>query len=290
MVAHEAASGTGWRDKARDVEDLGYSTLVVPDHFGDNLSPFAAMTAAACATAHLRVGSMVLNNDLRRPGLVAQEAASIDLLSSGRLEFGLGAGYMKEEYEALGIDFDPGRDRLARLEDSVRTIKALLSGPSEPDGDVATIPACVQEPHPPILIGGGGPAILRLAAREADIVGIIARARADGGGIDDADFSLSSLERKVDIVRREASRAGTSPEISALIQRVVIDDRDRARRQIAREWNWTAEQVEACPYLLLGSADEVARAVRTFQERFGISYLCIFERDSRELGPLIGRI
>src|SRR5216684_9005890 len=174
-----ASSRAEWVENARKVEELGYSTLTVPDHLTNLFSPMPAMLSAAEATKHLRVGTNVLNNDLRHPVLVAREAATIDLLTEGRLQLGLGAGNLRSEYYQAGLGFDRGGTRVERLAEAVTIIKGLLKGEEVSFAGrhyrvtghtIAPLP--VQRPHPPILIGGNGPRLLTLAAREADIVGL----------------------------------------------------------------------------------------------------------------------
>jgi probable F420-dependent oxidoreductase len=166
-------------EKARRIEALGYATLTFPDHLTDRIAPIPALVTAAEATKQLRVGTNVLNNDLRHPVLVTREAAAVDLLTDGRFELGLGAGSIRSEYEQVGLDFDRGAVRVERLTEAVKIIKALLSGEQVTftgqhyrvsGHTIAPLP--VQKPHPPILIGGNGTRLLTLAARESDIVGL----------------------------------------------------------------------------------------------------------------------
>src|SRR5882762_3911030 len=176
---HRAPSASDWKEKARRVEGLGYSTLYLPDHFGDQMGPIAALMAAADATTSLRVGSLVFDNDYRHPVVMAKEAATLDLLSDGRFDLGLGAGWMASDYEQAGIQFDPPGRRISRLEEAIQIIKGMLAGaPFSFTGkhyevkDIEGSPLPVQRPHPPIVLGGGAPRMLRLAAREADIVNV----------------------------------------------------------------------------------------------------------------------
>src|SRR5712691_383463 len=183
-----ARSRAEWVEKARKIEDLGYGVLTVPDHLTDLFAPMPAVLSAAAATRHLRVGTNVLNNDLRHPILVAREAATIDLLTDGRLQLGLGAGSLRSEYDQAGLAFDRGAVRVERLAEAVTIIKGLLHGEQVTFAGrhyrvaghtIAPLP--VQRPHPPILIGGNGPNLLTLAAREADIVGFSGITFQDGG-------------------------------------------------------------------------------------------------------------
>ncbi|HTE66310.1 MAG TPA: TIGR03621 family F420-dependent LLM class oxidoreductase, partial [Candidatus Binatia bacterium] len=214
------SSGTGWAERARRVEQLGYSMLVVPDHFRNQLASVPALTAAALATTRLRVGSLVFSNDFRHPAVLATEAATIDVLSGGRFELGLGAGWLRAEYEQTGIRYDSARTRIERLEEAVTIVKGLLAGERVTFtgrhysiADLEGRPAPVQRPHPPILIGGGGQRTLSLAAREASIVGLVPRARRDGSGLDMTDLSDAATREKLEWVRSAAGDRFDSLEI-----------------------------------------------------------------------------
>src|SRR5687768_14875736 len=195
------ASAVAWRDKARKIEDLGYSTLYMPDHFiDDQLAPMTGISFAAAHTNTLRVGMLVLGNDYKHPAVAAKEAATIDLLSDGRLEFGLGAGWMQTDYDALGIPYDSAGTRVDRLDEALAIVKGAWSGEKfSHKGEHYTItdyvgsPSPVQTPRPPIVIGGGAPRVLRLAGREADIVGINPNLRK---GAVTADAVVTSLAKE----------------------------------------------------------------------------------------------
>jgi probable F420-dependent oxidoreductase len=183
-----AKSRAEWQETARKIEGLGYGTLTLPDHLTELIAPMAALVSAAEVTTTLRVGTNVLNNDLRHPVLVAREAAAVDLLTDGRLQLGLGAGSIQAEYEQAGLCFDRGRTRVERLAEAVTIIKGLLKGEEVTFAGrhyrvtghtIGPLP--VQRPHPPILIGGNGPKLLALAAREADIVGLSGLTEVDPG-------------------------------------------------------------------------------------------------------------
>ncbi|MGZ4803389.1 MAG: TIGR03621 family F420-dependent LLM class oxidoreductase, partial [Acidimicrobiia bacterium] len=180
VIARTARPGSELASFAREVEDLGYSTLYFPDHFVDHpIAPVPAMAYVAAATSELRVGTLVLGNDYKHPVVLANEAATIDLLSDGRLELGVGAGWMTEDYDRGGFTLDPAGVRIARLDASLTVMKGLMAdGPFTFHGDHYRIdalegePKPVQRPHPPIVVGGGGPKVLALAAKHAQIVGI----------------------------------------------------------------------------------------------------------------------
>src|SRR5215211_9239903 len=204
-------------DAPRRAEALGYSTLLLRDHFvaepfGDQLAPMVALTAAAGATRTLRVGTLVLDNDYRHPVLLAKEAATLDLLSGGRFELGLGAGWLREEYVSAGMPFDPAGVRVGRMEESLRLLKGLFSGESVTFAGehyavtgLESFPRPVQRPHPPLMIGAGSRRMLGIAGREADIVGILPKALPDGTISDDlAERTPETLKRKVGWAREAA--------------------------------------------------------------------------------------
>src|SRR5687768_532705 len=174
-----AASAAEWASAARRAEDLGYSTLFMPDHFGEQLAPVPALMTAADATTTLRIGALVWDNDYKHPVVLAKEVATMDVLSGGRVEFGIGAGWMNTDYEQAGIPKDRDGVRIARMVEGLAIYKGLWAdGPFSFDGDhyritdLDGLPKPVQRPGPPILIGGGGPKVLAIAAQQADIVGV----------------------------------------------------------------------------------------------------------------------
>src|SRR6266568_4197945 len=187
VSVHQARSKEEWIALAQQAESLGYSTLQMPDHLGDQFAPVPALLAAAEATHTLRIGSFVFDNDFRHPVMLAREAATLDLLSGGRFELGLGAGWNRSEYEQAGIPYDSPGVRVSRMEEALHIIKGLLAdGPVNFSGKYYTVtdleghPKPVQRPHPPILIGGGGKRLLSIAAREATTVGFTPTFRAVG--------------------------------------------------------------------------------------------------------------
>jgi probable F420-dependent oxidoreductase len=298
VTAPSPAAGTDWAERARRVEQLGYSILVVPDHFRDHLAPVPALTAAALATTRLRVGSLVFSNDFRHPAILARDAATIDVLSSGRFELGLGAGWLRAEYDQAGIPFEAPATRVERLEEAVTIIKGLLAGErvtftgrhyaiAELEGR----PTPVQRPHPPIAIGGGGRRTLTLAAREASIVGLVPRARRDGSGLDLTDLSDAATREKLEWVRSAAGDRFDSLEINALIQAVAVaEPPPAAADRLAARFKVTRDVVLETPYALLGTIDEICATLRQRRERYGISYLTVFERDMEAFAPVVARL
>lgn len=298
VTAPTPSAGTDWVERARRVEQLGYSILVVPDHFRDHLAPVPALTAAALATTRLRVGSLVFSNDFRHPAVLAKEAATIDVLSGGRFELGLGGGWLRAEYDQTGIPFDAPGTRIERLEEAVTIIKGLLAGERVTFAgrhytiaDLEGRPTPVQRPHPPIAIGGGGRRTLTLAAREASIVGLVPRARRDGSGLDMTDLSDAATREKLEWVRAAAGERFDSLEIHALIQAVAVADRRTAAADdLASRFKVARDVVLETVYVLLGTIDEMCATLQKRRERYGISYLTVFERDMEVFAPVVARL
>jgi probable F420-dependent oxidoreductase len=293
-----APSRREWQAKARRVEALGYQVFLVPDHFGAQFAPAPALLSAAYATRALRVGTLVFDNDFRHPALLAKEAATLDVLCEGRFEFGIGAGWMRSEYEQAGIAFEPGPTRVDRLEEAIAALRALWrDGPAHFTGKhyvvsgLTATPAPLRAGGPPLLIGGGGPRILRLAGREADIVGLVPRSRADGAGLDLADLSSVAFADKVRWVREGAGARFDALELNTLIQVVALtDDRSAAAATIARGFSLSAETVLDSPYTLIGNAAQIEQELIERRERFGLSYVVVFERDMELFAPIAQRL
>ena len=295
-----ARSRAEWTDKARRVEDLGYSTLTVPDHLGTFFSPMPALLAAAHATSRLRVGTNVLNNDLRHPVLVAREAATVDLLTDGRLQLGLGAGHMKSEYDEAGLDYDAGATRVERLAEAVTIIKGLLEGePVTVDGRHYRVtghrihPLPVQRPHPPILIGGNGRRLLTLAARAADIVGLSGITFREGGTqADVSGWTTTGVDERMRLVREAAGARYAQLEVNALVQRVIItDQRRQAAEELARRWTQLSpDDILQSPYVLIGTVDQVVDDLQARRQRWDISYYVTFEPYMEAFAPVVARL
>ena len=302
VSVRHARSRTEWIEKARKVEALGYATLTVPDHLTDLIAPMPALISAAEATKTLRIGTNVLNNDLRHPVLVAREAATVDLLTDGRLELGLGAGSIKSEYDEAGLAFDPGRTRVERLAESVTVIKSLLNGEQVSftgrhyrvtGHTIAPLPA--QKPHPPILIGGNGRRLLTLAAREADIVGFSGLTFRKGGAAppDLSGWLVSGVDERAQLVREAAGDARYARlELNALVQRVVVtDDRRQAAEELARSWTqFTPDDILQSPYLLIGTVDQMVADLQAYRDRWGISYYVVHEPYMDAFAPVVARL
>jgi probable F420-dependent oxidoreductase len=276
-----------WRDQVRHLEDLGFSSVAISDHVtgGWSMEPVVMMTAAALATSRLRVVSAVLANDFRHPVLLHRALANLDVLSGGRVEIGLGAGWLRADYDAAGLPFDPPGVRIDRLGESIAVIKALFAGGSVSHtgrhytvADLPGVPAPVQRPHPPLLVGGGGRRVLELAGQTADIVGINPRMAAGAErGAAVLDLTEEQVTRKVGWARAAAVAAGRDPE-RLEFQLSLLDVRVR---QGTAEHVWTSSLARSAPAAALasspatlhGSVEECVAKLLALRERHGISYL-----------------
>src|SRR3954451_14907291 len=301
--ASEIVTGSEVADRARRAEDMGYDALVIPDHLLDQLSPVVAMSTIVAATSTLRVSAFVMNNDLRHPAVVAQDLASIDVLSGGRLDIAIGARWNRSEYEAIGLVYDPPAVRQARLGESITVLKGLFSGtPFSFTGEHYTItdyaakPVPVQRPHPPFFVGGGGRRTLALAGQEADIVGlaprILAHARVDAGSL-----TLAAAREKIGWVRDAAGERFPSLEFNIYPSTwpVVVTDnlRGEARRVIDHLRSQTGvelteDEVIDSPHLFIGSVDRLVEKFVQLREELGISSIMLGEID--ELTPVLARL
>jgi probable F420-dependent oxidoreductase len=295
------ASRAELADKAKKIEALGYDTLSFPDHLNERIAPMPALVIAAEATSRLRVGTNVLNNDLRHPVLVAREAAAIDLLTDGRLQLGLGAGSIKSEYDQAGLRFEAGRVRVERLAEAVSVIKGLLEGEevtfSGAHYQVAghrIAPLPVQKPHPPILIGGNGPRLLTLAAREADIVGFSGITFRNGGASPDVSaWRAAAVDQRVRLVREAAGEHRYARiELNALVQRVIVtEDRHAAAEELTGRWpELSVDDILQTPYLLIGTVEQMIEGLQARRQRWGISYYAVHEPYLDDLAPVVARL
>ena len=295
-----AGSAADWTDLAREAEDLGYSTLFIPDHFGEQLAPGPALTAAAAATTTLRVGTLVLDNDYKHPVVTAKEMATLDLLSSGRLELGIGAGWMASDYEQSGIPMDDAATRVDRLEEGLAVLKGLFApGPFSFAGkhyqvtDLDGLPLPAQSPHPPFIIGGGGPRVLAVAGREADIVGVnpaIRSGRVDAAAAKDGAAELT--DRKVAWVRAAAGDRYDDVEMQMLLFGcVVTDDRAGTLETMAPLFGLTPDELAAYPHAWVGSIDHIADDLVGRRERWDTSYLVVQGAEAmRAAAPVVDRL
>jgi probable F420-dependent oxidoreductase len=300
VQANGPADPVAWREQARAAEDLGYSVLTMADHFDDDLSPGPALVAAAGATSTLRLGTLVYANDYRHPVVLAKEAATLDLLSDGRLELGMGAGWMTTDYQQAGITLDPPGVRIARLEEAVVVVKALLAGdgPVTFAGDHYRVtglqgaPPSVQRPHPPIVIGGGGRKVLSLAGRHADVVGINVNL---AKGVIDADTGPNSTAemtaQKVRWVREAAGDRFDHLELQVRVHLAAItDDRAGMADALAAGFGLSPQEAIDSPHSLAGTVDQVVEDLQAMREQHGISYVGLSASAMHEMAPVVGRL
>ncbi len=294
ITASRAASGADWRATARRVEDLGYDTLLLTDHLGAQLAPIPAMAAALEATTRLRVGSYVFSNDYRNPLLLAKEIATLDVLSGGRVEFGIGAGWYQPDYEMLGLPYDPPATRVSRMIEAVRLIDRLFVEDSvDASGAYYTVhgakllPKPVQRPRPPLMIGAGGPRMLRFAARQADIIALNPRFDANGHPVV-ADLTAGALGRKLARLRAEAGERLAAVELNVfIIDAAVTPDARSLFESVATRLKGAAAQLVDSPFFLYGSTDDLKRQLLRRRERLGITYYGLPEKAMEPFAPLL---
>lgn len=286
LQAAQAESRRDWVDTVRRTDDAGFDLLVTADHLEQCLAPLLPLATAAEVSDRLRLGIMVLNNDLHHPSMLARDVATLDLLSEGRVEVGLGAGHSEPEYRRAGIPFDPAPTRVARLEESVTALRGLL------DGETVTVhgqhhhltrETCDPRPvqaHVPILVGGGGRRVHRIAARHADAVGFTGMGRVldDGQHAEPARFAASAVDEDVAAVRAAAGDRLRDLELQVLVQAVVVtDDARSVAAQIASTTlpSLSADDVLETPYLMVGSAAQLTEKLLAARDRWGFSHYTV---------------
>ncbi len=296
-------NGRDLAELARKAESIGYHALVVPDHLIEQLSPVPVMATIAAATDRLRVSAFVLNNDLRHPAVLGQDLASLDVLSDGRLDVAIGAGWNRPEYEATGLTFDAVATRVSRLAEAVTVLKGCFAdGPFSFEGEHYTIrdydgqPKPVQRPHPPFLIGGGGRRTLELAGREANIVGLAPRILGGQRG-DPRSITLAATEEKIGWVRAAAgdrfetldfnvypsmAAVTVTNDVRAEIRTVIEQARERTGIELSED-----EAIES-PHLFINSIDGFVDKFRMLRDRLGITSFMTGEVD--ELAPVVERL
>lgn len=294
------------QDVVRRAEDAGFSTLLIRDHlvaepFGPQLAPLTTLAFAATLSQTLRLGTLVIDNDFRHPAVLAKEIATLDLLSAGRVELGLGAGWLAAEYEQSGIAFDPPGTRIDRLAESIAILKPLLAAqPVTFHGNHYRIdgfhsfPASLQRPHPPILLGGGAKRMLSLAGREADIVSVLTSNVTSGALRDDpAERSPARVAEKVGWIRDAAGDRFPRIELSLFPDFVVTSDRFGAAAAIAADCGWTTlppDDVLAMPAMLIGDVPRIVDLLQQRRERLGFSYFVIGDAEIDAVAPIVSRL
>ena len=301
--AVEVVEGRRLADTARRAESMGYAGLVFTDHLLDQLAPIPAMATAAAATTRLRVGTFVLNNDLRHPAVLAQDLATLDVLSGGRLDIGIGAGWNEPEYRAIGLSFEPIGTRVGRLAESVAVLKGAFAGePFTYRGQHYAVealdgrPVPVQRPHPPLLIGGGGRRILTLAGREADVIGLAPRILPSGRS-DPRSLTVEATAEKIGWVREAAGDRFESLELNAYpsVSRIIVTDHARreagvlADRLRARTGvDITVDELLESPHVFIASIEGFVAKLKELRERLGITSFMVGGVD--ELAPVVERL
>jgi probable F420-dependent oxidoreductase len=291
-------------DDARAAESVGYSDLTVHDHLEPQLAPIAVLSAVAMATERMRLCPLVFNNDLRHPAVLAQELATIDVLSEGRLVVGIGAGWNEPEYRAIGLSFDPPAVRISRMMEAVTVLRGLFGdGPTSFEGRFYTIteldgqPKPVQRPHPPFLIGGTRERMLRIAAREADIVGIDLRQDRESLG----DAFPDRMDQRIGWIRDEAGGRLDGLDLSTLrllggltITNEPLKVAADVARRLEAETGLTIEprDVLESPYAVIGTVPELVAKLREGRERWGINSMLVgwLDEDLREFAPVVEQL
>ncbi len=311
VQALDASSSRQWRDTARRAEDLGFDTLHLADHLlgpgralaGSNhppqgLAAVPALAYAAAVTKTIRLGCRVFCIDYRVPTVLAKEAATLDLLSDGRLELGLGAGWWRSEYEAIGLRFDSAGTRITRLRNYIEALTSYFSGePLEiisPDVTMAGFagrPEVVQRPHPPIMVGGGGRRVLQLAGQMADIVSINVNNRS--GSVDAAARSSDAhrLDEQVSWVREAAGDRFQDLELELGLHYVAVTDVAEPHwERLQQRYGLTRAEAIAYPHALVGTPSAAADQLRERRERYGTSYFCVFDWAAEQMAPVVHQL
>ena len=307
-MPERAQSLSAWRDHIKKVEDLGFSTIHVSDHFtqGSTIEPVVAMCAAASVSDRLRVLCLVFGNDYRHPVLLHRSMALLDVLSEGRVEVGLGAGWMQSDYEAAGISYDPPGVRISRLQEAAKIVKGLFGeGPFSFSGqhykitELDGLPKPVQKPRPPLMIGGGGRRLLGLAGEEADIVSLTVTSTPTGEIIPERiarEMSEEGIAQKVGWVRAGAEAAGRrfdDIEMQLGMLCTITDTAEQARTTlegIAKTYGADPALVGSSPAVLVGSLEQCVETLQERRERLGISYISFLFSEPAAVAPLLAKV
>lgn len=282
LATGQGRSRAVWRDKARKAEDLGYDILLVPDHVTTDLAPITALAVAAEATRTLRIGSFVFDNDFRHPVLLAREAATLDLLSEGRFELGLGAGYDPEDYTQTGIPFDPPGVRVSRLEETLHIVRQFFteetvnfSGRHYMVTGLRAVPGPLQQPYPPISIGGKGKRLLSLGARLANSLGIGFQSITDEQG-KLASTAPEEVEEKINWIRQAAGERFDQLELGYTLFSVQVTNQ--------------SVHVPLNFHIMVGSQEQIIDALLERRERYGLTYVQVTEPSMDLFAPIIARL
>ena len=273
-----------WRAKCRRAEELGYDVILVPDHLG-MVAPFPALVAAAEATERPRLGTFVLNAGFWNPTLLAREVATTDALTGGRLELGLGTGYVQTEHDTAGLPFGSARDRVDHLRRTVEELERLLTSDEQPQP--------VQQPRVPLMIGGNGNRMLRLTADHADIAAFAGAYLEPGSTTGKlAPTTAEELDERVARYLRLAEARKEPAELNLLVQMAVVTEDPEAvlRPLLSRRPELSLHTVLELPAILVGTLDEIVAKVLAQRERYGFSYVTVLEPYMEAFGPVVERL
>ncbi|MEU8566875.1 TIGR03621 family F420-dependent LLM class oxidoreductase [Streptomyces pathocidini] len=297
VLAGGAKDAATWREQARRTEELGYSALLVPDHMGQEWGPLVSLALAAEHTSRIALGTLMLAANLRQPAVLYKELATLELAAPGRLEIGLGAGWLATDATRAGLPFEPAGARIRRLDEAVSIIRRLWDeGTATHDGDYFSAAGAVGEPRPnPVrwAMGGGGPQMLRTAVRHADIVSLSARL---SSGRKDNSFGASAtaerFDERVRWVREAAGARIHDIELQTLLfaAAVVPDSARYADRVLSRMFGLPAEEALDSPLALVGNADEICERLHVRRERYGISYWVVPAAQLESFAPIVARM
>lgn len=291
---------------AQQAEEYGFDTFVVPDHLGDQVGPLAGLGALTQATDKIRLGTSVLANGFRNPVVLAKELATVDVLSKGRLEVGLGAGWKQDEFLAAGLEYDSPGTRLAKLDEALSILDVLLRGREctfdgkyyQVQGHKGT-PRPRQGPRPPLCTGGGGPKMLRLAAKHADIISVVPATSKQGKGLL-SSITLDKTIEKVNLINEAAGDRFPEIELNWAISAIVVtDDREKTAEMalsaldrglsadLEVDVQLSVEEILNSPYVAIGTFEEIADQIRRVRQLTGMSYVGVFPTQMDAFAPVI---
>jgi probable F420-dependent oxidoreductase len=297
IQVNNAPTGEAWRELARKAERLGYSTLFIPDHFGEGWTPTVPLTVAAEVTTTLNVGALVYDNDYRHPLVLAREVAAMDFLFPGRIEFGLGAGWMTTDYVESGIPLDTPKVRVERMTEALEVITALwreetvtYNGTHYQLNGARCLPRPVTPGGPPIIVGGGGPKVLRAAAKYASIIGVNPELTSGTAGVEAAKTAVGDrYDERISWIKEAAGERFASLELQILTQvEQVVDNRDEVYAGVAPLFGLSVEQAKQMPIVLVGTVDEICADLIERRERFGFSYIVVHDIDA--FAPVVAKL
>jgi probable F420-dependent oxidoreductase len=296
-----------WLALARRAEADGYASFMVPDHL-PRLSTFPALMAAAAVTSRITLTTYVLNQDFRPPGILSQEAASVHLLTGGRLELGLGAGWAEHEYRQAGLQFDSARVRVERFDEYLQVVRGLLhaDAPFSFAGrwftvcDFPPLPRKAEYGVPPILVGGGSPKVLASAARYADVISLSTRATPDSR-IDTPNLTLAAVEAKMAAIRAAAGDRLANIMLNMTVREVrVANDRQAAATALLAEWRagqmmantegLSVQDVLDSPHVAIGTVSQIVEQFEAQRDQWGITYFEVSSSDADAIAPVVARL